>query len=111
MEGQSKATSWVMEHKELLYNVGAASGFVSTGLFLLHGVDLVRKGEQVNWQMMGIVIMIIISKLCGLPYKWDKRSMRINTLASLLVYAVVLVLYAVSRIRGTTQTSSGRSQS
>lgn len=89
--------SFLQKHKATLYNIGAGFGYIEKALFLWHGIDSVFiTKKQVSVMVTGIVVAIIVAKLCTLPYKWDKPLIRINTLVSISVYVVALILYIVS---------------
>ena len=107
-EPDPKKAPWVQRHKALLYNIGAASGYVATSLFFAHAVRLVVMRQAVHHEQVGIICGILVGKLCGMPYKWDKFWMRVTVCFNVGVYSTVLFLYLVSLAIGKEEDSSTR---
>ena len=95
-EPDPKKKPWVQRHKALLYNIGAASGYVATSLFFAHAVRLVVMKQEVHHEQVGIICGILIGKLSGMPYKWDKFWMRVTVCFNVSIYSIVLFLYIIS---------------
>ena len=76
-----------------LYNVSSSFNFVQKALLLYHAVDSAINKTKVHWAIIGVVFATILQDLFALPYKWDKYSMRRNSLVSIFLSSITLVFY------------------
>lgn len=78
---------------EILYNIGSIFSYVNMIIFIVHALTLVHKKERVHFLMIGLILCAVSGAILTLPYKWDKRSMRIKALISISINLASLGLY------------------
>ena len=81
------------QRKELLYNLGAISSYLSMLIFLWHGILMLLSREQPKHTLVLYAASTLFSILVMAPYKWDKKWMRIKTSIGILVFGVSLIIY------------------
>lgn len=85
-----------METAELLYNAGSLFTYVQLVIFATHAVMLLLHKQRVHMAVLGLLLCNLISVALGLPYKWDKRSMRIKSFIGIAVSVFAMVVYLLS---------------
>jgi uncharacterized membrane protein len=85
----------LIKRKELLYNIGAISSYISMVIFLWHGVVLLASKEQPKHTLVLYAASTLFSTLVMAPYKWDKKWMRIKTSVGISVFGLSLLIYLI----------------
>ena len=87
--------SFFFKHKEIVYNLGALSSYVSQLFFLSHGITMLMTREKPHWSTMGFALFTLTSIVLMAPYKWDRKWMRVKSLVGMTIFGSVLVIYAL----------------
>ena len=87
--------SFFFKHKEIVYNLGALSSYVSQLFFLSHGITMLMTREKPHWSTMGFALFTFTSIVLMAPYKWDRKWMRVKSLVGMTIFGSVLVIYAL----------------
>ena len=87
--------SFFFKHKEIVYNLGALSSYVSQLFFLSHGITMLMTRERPHWSTMGFALFTLTSIVLMAPYKWDRKWMRVKSLVGMTIFGSVLVIYAL----------------
>ena len=87
--------SFFFENKEVVYNLGALSSYVSQLFFLSHGIAMLMARQKSHWSTMGFALFTLTSIVLMAPYKWDRKWMRIKSLVGMTIFGSVLVIYAL----------------
>ena len=87
--------SFFFKHKEIVYNLGALSSYVSQLFFLSHGITMLMTREKPHWSSMGFALFTLTSIVLMAPYKWDRKLMRVKSLVGITIFGSVLVIYAL----------------
>ena len=85
----------LIKRKELLYNIGEISSYMSMLIFLWHGVVLLASKEQPKHTLVLYAASTLFSILVMAPYKWDKKWMRIKTSVGISVFGLSLLIYLI----------------
>ena len=90
--------SFFFKHKEIVYNLGALSSYVSQLFFLSHGITMLMTREKPHWSTMGFALFTLTSIVLMAPYKWDRKWMRVKSLVGMTIFGSVLVIYALCAV-------------
>ena len=85
----------LIKRKELLYNIGAISSYISMVIFLWHGIVLLVSKAQPKHTLVLYAASTLFSILVMAPYKWDKKWMRIKTSVGISVFGLSLLIYLI----------------
>ena len=81
------------QNKEILYNLGAISSYVSMLIFLWHGIAMLMIQSQPKISLVLYAASTLFSIVVMAPYKWDKKWMRIKTSVGMTVFGSSLIIY------------------
>jgi len=85
--------SFFFRHKEIVYNLGALSSYVSQLFFLSHGISMLISRERPHWSTMGFALFTLTSIFLMAPYKWDRKWMRVKSIVGMTIFGTVLLIY------------------
>jgi len=85
--------SFFFKHKELVYNMGALSSYISQLFFLCHGLSLLMSREKPHWSTVGFAFFTLTSIFLMAPYKWDRKWMRVKSSVGMTIFGLVLLIY------------------
>ena len=85
--------SFFFRHKEIVYNLGALSSYVSQLFFLSHGISMLISREKPHWSTMGFALFTLTSIFLMAPYKWDRKWMRVKSIVGMTIFGSVFVIY------------------
>ena len=85
--------SFFFRHKEIVYNLGALSSYVSQLFFLSHGISMLISREKPHWSTMGFALFTLTSIFLMAPYKWDRKWMRVKSIVGMAIFGSVFVIY------------------
>ena len=85
--------SFFFRHKEIVYNLGAFSSYVSQLFFLSHGISMLISRERPHWSAMGFALFTLTSIFLMAPYKWDRKWMRVKSIVGMTIFGTVLLIY------------------
>ena len=88
-----RVLSFFFKHKEIVYNLGALSSYVSQLFFLSHGITMLIAREKPHWSTVGFALFTLTSIVLMAPYKWDRKWMRVKSLVGMTIFGSVLVIY------------------
>jgi len=91
----SAILNYAFKNKELVYNLGAISSYLSQLLFLLHGIHMLLTRTKPHWSVAGFALFSLTSIVLMAPYKWDRKWMRIKSTIGMFTFSSVLVIYAL----------------
>ena len=83
----------LFRYKEIIYNIGALSSYVSQGFFLIHGFSMLLNRQRPHWSAAGFALFTLASIVLMAPYKWDRRWMRVKSVVGMAVFGSVLAIY------------------
>ena len=92
--------NFAFDHKEIIYNLGAISSYLSQMLFLWHGIHLLVTKQQPHLSLAGFALLTLTSIILMAPYKWDRKWMRVKSSIGMFTFSAVLVIYVLCWITG-----------
>ena len=69
-----KIVNFAFKNKEIVYNLGATSSYISQMFFLSHGIHMLISRSKLNWSSAGFVAFTLTLIILMAPYKWDKKK-------------------------------------
>ena len=90
----SKLKSIIMKNKELLFNLAFLMSLVGFTLFLIRGYDAFKHNRKEPY-LLSLALLALVADLIRFPYKWDKRSMKIQALLKLPIYITTFIFYGI----------------
>ena len=85
--------SFFFKYKEIFYNLGALSSYVSQMFFLSHGITMLITREKPHWSTMGFALFTLTSIFLMAPYKWDRKWMRVKSIVGMSIFGAVFLIY------------------
>ena len=85
--------AFFFKNKEVVYNLGALSSYVSQLLFLVHGITMLVAREKPHWSTIGFALFTLTSIVLMAPYKWDRKWMRVKSIVGMIIFGTVLLIY------------------
>ena len=91
----SAVLNFAFRNKELGYNLGALSSYLSQIFFLSHGIQMLLSRTKPHWSTAGFALFSLTSIVLMAPYKWDRKWMRVKSTIGMFTFSSVLFLYAL----------------
>ena len=88
-----KLVNFAFKNKEIIYNLGATSSYISQMFFLSHGVHMLITRSKPHWSSAGFVAFTLTSIILMAPYKWDRKWMRVKSMVGISIFSSVLLIY------------------
>ena len=86
--------SILIKHQVLLFNIAFLLSLLGLFMFLIHGYDAFKNNKK-EPMLLSLAILALIADIIRMPYKWDKYSIRIQSLLKLPIFFTTVFFYSI----------------